>query len=66
MLDEELVLLKALEMDDVCLFFGSHPYNTIPVSGLFSHQKDIIGYLEAKRKQLPRAILTSTLPRGQL
>lgn len=66
MLDEELVLLKALEMDDDCLFFGSHAHNTIPVSGLFSHQEDIIAYLEAKRKQLPRAILNCTLPRGQL
>ena len=66
MLDEEIMLLKALDMDAECLFFGSHPYNTIPVSGLFSDKEKMIGYLEKKRQLLPPAFLNSTMPRGQL
>lgn len=65
MLDEELMLLEALEMDDDCLFFGSHPYNTIPVSGLFSDRDRMVAYIEARKKQLPPGFLNSTMPRGQ-
>ena len=66
MLDEELMLLKSLDMDDDCMFFGSHPYNVLPVSGLFSQKEGMIAYLEAKRKTLSPAFLSSTMPRGQL
>ena len=66
MLDEEIMLLRALDMDADCLFFGSHPYNAVPVSGLFSDKEKMIAYLETKKKQLPPAFLNSTMQRGQL
>lgn len=66
MLEEEIMLLKALDMDADCFFFGSHPYNAVPVSGVFAEKEKMIAYLETKRRQLPPAFLKSTMQRGQL
>lgn len=66
MLQEELMLLKALEVNDDCLFFGSHPYNTIPVSANFSERDKMIAYIEDTMRKLPQSFLASTRERGQL
>lgn len=66
MLDEELMLLKSLAMNDDCFFFGSHPYNSIPVSANFSEKNKMIGYIEKEKAKLPAYFLESTMERGQL
>ena len=66
MLEEEIMLLRALEVDDDCFFFGSHPYNTIPVSANFSERDKMIAYLENNMRKLPPSFLESTRERGQL
>ena len=66
MLEEELMLLRALAVEDNCFFFGSHPYNTIPVSANFSERDKMIAYIEDNMRQLPQSFLESTMERGQL
>lgn len=44
--EEELALPDAHDMDDNCYFFGSHSYNTVPVSGFFADKDKIMAYLE--------------------
>ena len=66
MLEEEIMLLRALDVDDDCFFFGSHPYNTIPVSANFSERDKMIAYLENNMRKLPPSFLESTRERGQL
>lgn len=66
LIEEELLLLKALDMNDDCFFFGSHPYNSIPVSGNFSEKDKIIAYLEKTAKELPAVFMDSVRERGNL
>ena len=66
MLEEELMLLKALDVDGSCFFFASHPYNAIPVSANFSERDKMVAYLEKEMRKFPRDFLDSTMERGQL
>ena len=66
LIEEEILLLKALDMDDHCFFFGSHPYNSIPISGNFSYKDKIIAYLEETVNGLPKDFMDSVRERGSL
>lgn len=55
------MLPRALEDDDECFIFGSHPYNTIPVSANFSERDWMIAYIEDKMRKLPPSFLESVM-----
>lgn len=52
MIDEELSILKSVQMDEDAYFFGNHYYNTIPATGYFKHKDFIIEYIEDERNRL--------------
>lgn len=68
-LEEELMLLENLEMDDDCLFFGSHPHNLIGFTQYLKYKDDMVKKLkEAIRKidvEKP-GLLDGVLSRGHL
>lgn len=39
-LEEEILLLDSLDMEDDSFYFGSHPFDTVPVCGSF-RERDI-------------------------
>lgn len=48
LIEEEKMLLRALKIDD-CIFFGSHPYNLITISGILPQDREhIIAHLDAE------------------
>ncbi|MFI3252149.1 MAG: radical SAM protein [bacterium] len=66
MLYEEINFLKALKVDDDCLFFGSHNFNLVPVSGYMRDREKIITHLENAIKTIDPKILNKTKPRGPI
>jgi len=48
MVEEEKMLLRSLDIED-CIFFGSHPYNLIMVSGILPRDRNkMIHYLDSE------------------
>lgn len=59
MLEEELMLLKGLELEKA-YFFGSHNYNLVPFSGSLNNLKnEMIDHLESKMNTIDESILDS-------
>ncbi|MDD4510315.1 MAG: radical SAM protein [Oscillospiraceae bacterium] len=65
-LEEIKLLLKALDMDDDCFFFGSHPFDLVPVSGYFRDKEQIIQQLDDGMKKLHPKILDGVYKRGAI
>ena len=63
-IEEEIMLLEALDMDDTCFFFGSHPYNTVPISGYFGKKNEIIAAIREGMKEYDDEFLDSVWYRG--
>ena len=66
MVEEELMLLRALEMDDDCFFHGSHPFNIVPVREYFVKKDDIILDIEMELMEYEPAFLDSIWDRGKI
>ena len=66
LIDEEIMLLEALDMDDSCFFFGSHPFNLVPVSAPFSKKAEIIEALREGMKEYEEEFLDSVWQRGSI
>ena len=48
LIEEEKMLLRALKIND-CIFFGSHPYNLITISGVLPQDREeIIKHLDSE------------------
>jgi len=62
MLVEEKKLLELLTFED-CYFFGSHNYNTVPVSGHFKYKQEMIDHIDKKIDELDDRILNSVIQR---
>lgn len=65
-IEEEIMLLKALNMDDDCFFFASHVFDKIPVSEYFSKKELIIRHLETEMAKMPASELDSVWVRGSI
>lgn len=65
MLEEEKRLLELLQLED-CYFFGSHNYNTVPVSGHFKYKQEIIQHIDNKIKELDDDLLNSVIQRPSI
>ena len=63
-IDEEITLLEALDVDGSCFFFGSHPYNLVPVSGYMSQRDEMIAALREGIKEYDDEFLDSVWFRG--
>lgn len=66
LLEEEIMLLQAIEPSESCYFFGRHPYNAVPVSGYLSDKEKMIAHLTASMAKMPQTFLESTQIRGDL
>ena len=54
LVEEEKMLLRALKIDD-CIFFGSHPYNLITISGVLPQDREkIIKHLDSEMEAWDR------------
>lgn len=63
-LQEELEMLKKLELNNT-IFFGLHTSNVIPVNGLLpKDKKELVGYLEKGLARIPEKILNSRPEKG--
>ena len=60
------MLLKALDMDADCFFFGSHVFDKIPVSGYFAGKERIISQLETEMAKMPASELDTVWQRGSI
>lgn len=65
-IQEELMLLNALNMEDTCYFFGSHPFNAIPYSNYFSEKQKIIEYIESELAEYDDDFLDSVWQRDSI
>lgn len=65
-IEEEVMLLKALDMDDDCYFFGSHPFNLVAVSGYFSQKQELIDEIEREMMEYEPDFLDSVWKRGSI
>lgn len=65
MLEEEKRLLELLDLEE-CYFFGSHNYNTIPVSGHFKYKQEIINHIDQKISELDDELLNSVIKRPSI
>lgn len=65
-LEEEILFLRALDMEDDCFFFGSHPMNLIPISEYFSKKEEIIRYIETEAAEYEDEFLDSVWQRGAM
>lgn len=65
-IEEEILLLKSLDMDDDCFFFASHVFDKIPVSDYFAKKDMIIRHLETEMAKLPAAELDTVWRRGSI
>lgn len=67
-LEEEKMLLRLLDYEglDKAQFFGSHPYNFIPVSGSLSQRNEIIEFIDKKIAATDEKILNSVVPRASI
>ena len=66
MLEEEIMLLEALDMRDDCWFFGTHPLNAVAVDGYFKEKNRIIAEIRAEMAEIGDDILDITLKRGSM
>lgn len=66
LVEEELMLLRALDMDDDCFFHGSHPFNIIPVRGYFANKEDMILDIEMELMEYEPEFLDSIWNRGNI
>ncbi|WP_165077595.1 MULTISPECIES: radical SAM protein [unclassified Desulfovibrio] len=66
LIEEELLLLQALEPEQGCYFFGRHPYNAVPVGGYLSEKDRMIKRLSRALADLPGEYLESSQQRGHL
>ena len=66
MAEEEIMLLEALEMDDDCFFFASHPFDLFPVSDYFAKKDQIIAYLREEMADTEPEFLDSVWQRGSI
>ncbi len=66
MLQEEIMILKELDVDDDCYFFGSHNFNLIPVSGRMRDRHAIVDHIETVMSTLSPEVLNSTKARGPI
>ena len=53
-----------LDVDGSCFFFGSHPYNLVPVSGYMSQRDEMIAALREGIKEYDDEFLDSVWFRG--
>ncbi len=65
MLEEEKMLINALEFDDA-FFFGSHYFNLVQVSGSLKDKKDLIASIDDEIAHLPQEVLSAVKPRGPI
>ncbi len=65
-IEEEILFLNALDMDDDCFFFGSHPMNLIPVSEYFFKKQEIIEYIKKEATEFDNEFLDSVWYRGAM
>ena len=63
LLEEIKLLLQTLNMKDDCYFFGSHPYDLVPVSGYFKNKAEMIATLEKGMAEMDSAFLDSVYRR---
>ncbi len=66
MLEEEIMLLEALDMRDDCWFFGTHPLNAVAVDGYFKDKDRILAEIRAEMAEIGDDILDITLKRGSM
>lgn len=63
LLEEIKLLLQTLNLSDDCYFFGSHPYDLVPVSGYFKDKAEMISTLEKGMAEMDPAFLDSVYRR---
>ena len=66
LVEEELMLLRALEMRDDCFFHGSHPFNIVPIREYFAKKEDIILDIEMELMEYEPQFLDSIWDRGRI
>ena len=66
LVEEELMLLRALEMRDDCFFHGSHPFNIVPIREYFAKKDDIILDIEMELREYEPQFLDSIWDRGRI
>lgn len=66
MLEEEILLLDSLDMEDDCFYFGSHPFDAVPVSGPFRERDVMVRHLRDALQTLPPDFLDSVWQRGSI
>lgn len=64
--EEIKLLLRSLDMPDDCFFFGSHPFDLIPVSGHFKDKERIIAHIDNEMKRMPPYFLDGVYKRGAI
>lgn len=65
-LEEEIALLKALELPPATLFFGLHVFNTVPVSGYFDEKERLLDRLQSALDNMPEEERNSIRARGHI
>ena len=58
-----------MEMEDNCLYFGSHPYNLMNITNYFINKENMINKIENKVQQIDKenpGLLDRVLSRGSL
>lgn len=65
-IQEELMLLRALDLEADCYFFGSHPFNLIPVNGYFSQKQELMDCIEEELMEYEPDFLDSVWQRGSI
>ena len=66
LLEEEIAFLEALDMEDDCWFFGTHPQNAVAVEGFFRDKAEMIAAICTELAEIGDDILDSVLKRGSM
>lgn len=66
LLEEELLLIRLLDMHDDCFFFGTHPLNAVAVDGTFKEKARIMAEIQTELDELDDEFLNSVLRRGSV
>ena len=66
LLEEEIAFLEALDMEDDCWFFGTHPQNAVAVEGFFRDKAEMIAAIRTELAEIGDDILDSVLKRGSM
>ena len=66
MIEEEKMLLRALNMPDNFFFFASHVFDLIRVSDFFKNKQKIIDFIDSEMAKLSPEILDNTWERGSI